>query len=197
MKKYKLINNLTKEETLCDLVTIDEFDYYVTKAVCVENDALYHPLLGIGISKMDGILCFHIPRNNATNTGSFTSPLMRNFPESLKVIATNNPNIDIPQITNDIEKLSENIIDKILGFKTSYIKITEFYSGVKIGYNKAKETHPFTEQDTIDFTEWTQNPDNCLYIPKIKTWYYKTKKYSTRELLQIFKELQPKTIYYE
>lgn len=27
--KYKLINNQTKKETLCDKVTIDGFDYYV------------------------------------------------------------------------------------------------------------------------------------------------------------------------
>ena len=30
MKKYKLINTTTKEEHLCDKVTIDGFDYYVS-----------------------------------------------------------------------------------------------------------------------------------------------------------------------
>lgn len=33
MKKYKLINNQTKEEYLCDKVTIDGFDYYVSDKI--------------------------------------------------------------------------------------------------------------------------------------------------------------------
>ena len=190
MKKYKLINNLTKEETLCDLVTIDEFDYYVTKAVCVENDALYHPLLGIGISKMDGILCFHIPRNNATNTGSFTSPLMRNFPESLKVIATNNPNIDIPKIIDEFENLAEQDADKCEYYKhpNSDNGYYDHVEGFKAGYNKAKETYHFTVQDMLDFGKYCINNQLC----KEENRYYQY-----WELLQIFKEQQIKTIFYE
>ena len=33
MNKYKLINLNTKEEQLCDKVTIDEFDYYISNEI--------------------------------------------------------------------------------------------------------------------------------------------------------------------
>ena len=36
--KYKLINIKTKEETLCDKVTIDGFDYYLNSYIGDEVD---------------------------------------------------------------------------------------------------------------------------------------------------------------
>lgn len=39
--KYKLINTITKEEHLCDKVTIDEFDYYVSDKV-IKDVRPYH-----------------------------------------------------------------------------------------------------------------------------------------------------------
>ena len=42
--KYKLINNKTKEETICSLVTIDVFEYYVENTVPFFNDWLYDNL---------------------------------------------------------------------------------------------------------------------------------------------------------
>mgnify|MGYP003520750781 FL=1 len=184
MKKYKLINNLTKEETLCDLVTIDEFDYYVN-----DNE----------IIQKDFYIDFRSDGNKLEQFKTKEDWVLVGICDSKKVITTNNPNIDMPKIINEFENLAEQDADKCEYYKhpNSDNGYYDHVEGFKAGYNKAKETHPFTEQDTIDFTEWTQNPDNCLYIPKIKTWYYKTKKYSTRELLQIFKELQPKTIFYE
>ena len=38
--KYKLINQKTKEEHLCDKVTIDGFDYYASDELPKQNDAV-------------------------------------------------------------------------------------------------------------------------------------------------------------
>ena len=190
MKKYKLINNLTKEETLCDLVTIDEFDYYVSDDKIVDSiNVLYNNKI------YSTVYSNTVPQGEILLSGF--GYVMKS--SCKKVITTNNPNIDIPKIINEFENLAEQDADKCEYYKhpNSDNGYYDHVEGFKAGYNKTKETHPFTEQDTIDFTEWTQNPDNCLYISRIKTWYYKTKEYSRRELLQIFKELQPKTIYYE
>ena len=42
MKKFKLINNKTKEETVCSLVTIDGFEYYVDDNEIIQKD-FYFP----------------------------------------------------------------------------------------------------------------------------------------------------------
>ena len=74
--KYKLINNKTKEEHLCGKITIDGFDYYMTypEKCCIQKEG-----------------------KTVMNKGC----MERNHCE--KVIATNNPNIDIPKVVNEVE----------------------------------------------------------------------------------------------
>ena len=79
--KYKLMNTRTKEEHLCDKVTIDGFDYYVNDET-PEHDKYITYKNQLFIIKNGDNELFHL---------------------SKKVIATNNPNIDIPKITSKID----------------------------------------------------------------------------------------------
>ena len=93
MQKYKLINTKTKEEHLCDKVTIDGFDYYVSDETPKDKDKVLHKNGTIGV--LTTALAISIVEG--TNEGSYVD-------ECKKVIACNNPNIDIPKITSKNEK---------------------------------------------------------------------------------------------
>ena len=84
---YKLINLKTKEEHLCDKVTIDCFNYYVSDEEI----------------KVGDWYTWNGNKNNApslcTDTYNESSILdSQGFTKFYKVIATNNPNIDVPQV---------------------------------------------------------------------------------------------------
>ena len=166
MKKYKLINNLTKEETLCDLVTIDEFDYYVD-----DNE----------IIQKDFYIDFRSDGNKLEQFKTKEDWVLVGICDSKKVITTNNPNIDIPKVIDEVKTLSlEYTINKNTQFFTKH----DFENG----YRKAKETYHFTVQDMLDFGKYCINNQLC----KEENRYYQY-----WELLQIFKEQQIKTIFYE
>ena len=209
MTKYKLINIETKEEHLCDKVTIDGFDYYVSeKEMEIEN----------------GEDCFELheeyesdkPRFIDSNNHKMSWWLRKlnmsyrqNSPKSFefhrifngsckKIIATTNPNINIPKVVDEVFKLS-------FDYFVSRDKIDEqsMYD-FKEGYNKSQETHPFSEEDMIDFDKWkTENYifHNLSYITKDD--YYSVAElrlvnhHSINKLLQIWKEQRPKIVYYE
>lgn len=191
MKKYKLINNLTKEETICSLVTIDGFDYYVsnTKQPSVDGELYHCSNKGKGIDVGNGV-----PEQVLTISKYAKN---RNLCKNCKlVIATNNP-IGVnntPQITG-VEKLAHVYFEKTAKNKNYFAdeKFREHYhtalSHIFIGgYNKAKETYHFTVQDMLDFGKYCINNQLC----KEENRYYQY-----WELLQIFKEQQIKTIFYE
>ena len=198
--KYKLINNQTKEEHLCDKVTIDGFDYYISEEKSLSDNGdwyLGHPNYDT-LSKwsMSGM---HEGKQVWIN----------------KVIATNNPNIDIPKVINVVDDLAlkETLyqIDLIYNTeqrkkdnkKTISILYFEGLSLYKTGYNKSQEIHPFSEEDMVKFSEWLA----INYVPttaskELKYWQkdtYQNKEYfySTKELLQLWKEQRTKTLYYE
>ena len=154
--KYKLINNQTKEEHLCDKVTIDRFDYYVGNEIAgfTYNKPTYNSDGRIGL-----------PENN----------------QSRKIIATNNPNIDIPKVVDEAERLAESIIPN-LPYK-KYVK-----TGFIGGYNKSQETHSFSEEDMIEFAHFYFREEFNSTIQDCK---------STEEIFQLWKEQQPKILYYE
>ena len=164
MKKYKLINTTTKEEHLCDKVTIDGFDYYVNDETPEHDNYITYKNQLFIIKNGDNEL-FHL---------------------SKKVIATNNPNIDIPQI---LEEPNETLIHQIaadLGYRMLPDDLEE---GIKAGYKESQETHPFSEDDMVEFAEWIVRMDwNELSILYEK---------STKELFQLWKEQQTKKVYYE
>ena len=181
MKKYKLINNLTKEETICSLVTIDEFDYYVNDDKIVDSiNVLYNNKI------YSTVYSNTVPQGEILLSGF--GYVMKS--SCKKVITTNNPNIDIPKIINEFENLAEQDADKCEYYKhpNSDNGYYDHVEGFKAGYNKAKETYHFTVQDMLDFGKYCINNQLC----KEENRYYQY-----WELLQIFKEQQIKTIFYE
>lgn len=152
--KYKLINRHTGEERLCDKVTIDKFDYYVGNIPAVSGDfALY---------------AGHITKkliDTEWTTGD------------KKVIATNNPSINAPQVVDEVEELA---ISYENSFTDNGVTIKADF---KAGYNKSQETHPFSEEDIrFMLSEAFKASQEGYQI-------------TADEIIQIWKE-QPKVIYY-
>lgn len=161
--KYKLINNKTKEEHLCDKVTIDGFDYYVSDK---------QPFL-------DCFICDVLDKRiwKVTNQHSLHAYFKQNCENWGVIIVTNNPNIDIPKVVDEVEELANDyaiIDDKHEKYKCK----TDF----KVGYNKSQETHPFSEEDMIEFAKFAKSYRSSSNVSiAFKVW----------------KEQQPKTVYYE
>lgn len=166
--KYLLINNKTKEEYFCDKITIEEFDYYISEKC---ND-----LGGWHIDKEFKILS-NISRFNVVT-------------EMREVIATNNPDIGVPQIVNEVNELSLDEEVRTFAWANYYFKM-----GVKKGYDKSQETHPFNDKNIIEFLSFVENN----YYFNSGCWINcATDEVTTRkELLQIWKEERIKIVYYE
>lgn len=162
--KYKLINSVTKIETICDKVTIDGFDYYVSEEKATEGFYGYINFEGGDIKRV----------------GKYFADDWK------KVIACNNPNIDIPKVVDEVERLAhkDNPLQKLDG---------EFLrASFKRGYKKSQETHPNSDEDMIEFGDWIRN-NPCVwnYPDKLKD------RRTTKELLQLWKEQQAKKVYYD
>lgn len=186
MQTYKLINNTTKEETICSLVTIDGFEYYVSNDKIKKSDYFYvktKNIFGgniIAKSIGNGKNCWeeHIITSVMDEKGYHPS-------HCFKVIATNNPNIDIPKVIDEVDNIIKNAFyDKKGDFKRSTIGADDWINGLKLGYNKAKETYQFTEEDMIEFAQYVL--DNISYNND-----------KLEEMLFTWKKQQIKTIYYE
>lgn len=171
--KYKLINNKTKEEHLCDKVTIDGFDYYVSDKEQPKIDGeLYH--------------CKHKGKGIDVGSGQPPQRLIidiystkRNLcSDCKKVIATNNPNIDIPKVV-DVFLIVEQWVKSKEKLVYQYWDKPSFIEG----YNKAKETYTFSEEDMIEFSIWR----NITVFDKPLT---------PKGELELWKEQKPKIVYY-
>lgn len=178
--KYLLKKDEQDEGVLCDKVTIDEFDYYVSDEQAKEGFYGYIDFQGGDVKKVG-----------------------KHFADDWKkVIATNDTNIDLPKVVDEVEKFIKKTFYKEDGinFKRSTIGADDLINGFKIGYNKSQETHPNSDEDMIEFGEWCKI--NYSYNQKSKYWYKYADKtddirpYTTKELLQLWKEQQPKIIYY-
>lgn len=174
--KYKLINRATTEAHMCDKVTIGGLDYYVSDEDLVNCK------------------CFDFNQNKIVDS------IFYNKKEShvKKVIATNNPSIDIPKVVDEVTKEAErDWIHKEYGFEGGYnpkrcidgaVQKPKFINGFVKGYNKSQETHPFSDDDMIAFGDW------LLDIKSFDDFYVGVQ---TKELLQLWKSQQPKVLYYE
>lgn len=179
MQTYKLINNKTKEETICSLVTIDGFDYYIsdTKNPTIDGELYHCGNKGKGIDVGNGI-----PEQVLT-ISKYTKD--RNLCKDCKlVIATNNLNLDIPKVIDEVDNIIKNAFyDKKGDFKRSTIGADDWINGLKLGYNKAKETYQFTEEDIFGLKDLLQNTSPLMF------------EVVTRNYIRNLKET--KTIYYE
>lgn len=185
--KYKLINTNTKEESICEKITIDGFDYYVGDEQPVKG--WYYDVF---INKIRNTNGADYGENEITK----------------QVIATSNPSINIPKVINEVE------IEEF-AWEEAKIKFTKeegrepninnekdcnivgfLQEGIIHGYNKSKKLRPFSEEDVVNFGEWL-NKNASRNIAG--TWgYFENRFYTktTTELFQIWKEQQPKIIYY-
>lgn len=183
--KYLLKKDEQDKGVLCDKVNIDGFDYYY-----IDELILYNPNGGTN----GNFVCLsEIISNNEhgikLGDKQYISPFVKNVGSCggcRKIIATNNTSIDLPKVV------------ELLDYETKkYSEITEELQrviGFALGYNKSQETHPFSEEDMIEFANWVQTNYYCV---EINIWLKEGNYYTIKELLQIWKEQQPKVIYYE
>ena len=177
---YKLINKQTGEERICEKVTIDSFDYYVSDEKTLSNNGdwyLGHPNYNTLFRwEMNGI---HEGKQVWIN----------------KVIATTNPNINIPKVVDEVDSIGYQWFVK--ADKKDTIFDLGWLNIFKGGYNKSQETHSNSDEDMIEFSEFIDD----LGYTKIDNTVWKSindeKGKSTKELLQLWKEQQPKIVYYE
>ena len=173
---YKLVNIKTQKETLCQKIQIENFDYYVSDEKININDWYYLP-------RTNNI---HQCKEDATELN------LERIVGTKKVIATNNPNIDISKVVDEVARLK--FVYNEGGNKDVFT--TGVLTGVEIGYNKSQETHPFSEEDMIEFLDWIR--DNTVFDAAPTPYYRKSQeRLSQKELLQLWKEQQPKIVYYE
>lgn len=163
--KIKLINKQTNEEHICSKVVIDGFDYYVSDDEIKLNDPI---------------------------TDNYRVWFWRDDCSLLgrkKVIATNNPNLDIFQVVDNYKNgkwwaADLNGYDKNCELPTNDVEVNSFIEG----YNKSQESHPFSEEDMIEFSWWLVK--NLGMFSCDRTAHF------NKELLQIWKEQRIKIIYY-
>ena len=203
--KYKLINKTSGEEHICEKVVVDGWDYYVSDDK-IDSDNLWV------ISKRNNCLgkTFY-PKNDGTVSDETIKELLLsvNYKGHYEttvggghdcnlIIATNNPSIDIPKVVDEVE-IAREFATKPINSLSSNGTITCSLSlnGFEQGYNKSQETHSNSDGDMAEFAEWVDNMGyrqvangffKCLTDKKGKT---------TKELLQLWKEQRPKTLYYE
>lgn len=162
--KYKLINRLTEEEHICDKVTGDGFDYYVGAMPNKFYEGWY---------ELDGKL-FHTSKT-----------MLQTGCKSL--IATNNPSVDVPQVVDEVD----SFVDEIYVGQGDYFEAGQRLGRIE-GYDKAKETYKFKEEDIEFFIKKTLE-----VAEKSVIWSSEYYKHILKELLQLWKDQQPIKVYYE
>lgn len=167
--KHLLISKQTGEQTLCDKVTIDGFDYYVCNKKPSVGDKSF--LQGQGVEPM---ILTHFRNCEISHEGK-------------KIIATNNPNLDIPQVVDEAKEI--NIAFKQIACTGNSQFDRGVFHGFVAGYHKRQETHHFSKEDMIEFAKWLD--DNMQ-----QREYYPMSSMNHKELLQLWKEQKPQKIYY-
>lgn len=179
--KYRLINIETKEEHLCEKVTKGDFDYHVsyeeiTNYCWVWSDSSVLPLF------IDG---------------EVLNVEMLDLNQWRKVIATTNPNFDIPKIVDEVVHFANEIHQE-----SEYDK-GRWYGRIE-GYNKAKETHFFSEEDMIEFAEWYETSEEAAIFwrknrvyPDMSGSHNQRIRENRRKLFQLWKEQRTKTLYFK
>lgn len=188
--KIKLVNKQTKEEHICSKVVIDGFDYYY-----IDELIPYNPNGGTnGNFVCLGEIESNKDHNVKLGDKQYISPFVKNVGDCggcRKLIATNNPSIDLPKIVNEIRNLAQKTFGGKLNKKDDKIVYTltkGYLEGFITGYNKSQESHPFSEEDMIEFSWWLVK--NLGMFSCDRTAHF------NKELLQIWKEQRIKIIYY-
>lgn len=173
--KYKLINKTTGEEHICEKVTIDEFDYYVND----ETFGNYHWYINTFLNKL------------------YHSSTLKPNEDSKRVISTNNPSVGISKVVDEVDVLGKTMVNSYLEKIKDLTKRFFWKAGFKCGYNKSQETHPYSDDDMVEFGNWLSKEYN---ISDGIGWWHSHESIediSTKELLQLWKEQKTKILYYE
>lgn len=183
--QYKLKNKSTNEEVLCTKVVVDSFDYYVSDDV-IKFDDYY----------------ISLEKNYATDPKEryvlYTLISKLNGKNPKKVVCCNNPSIDIGQVIDEVEMMGWDVVNNEASFEDTngkLIDVTAFYEG----YYTHAETHTLSDDEVVEFLEWKDNNHFSLFLDEWGSTlpFYSGCAYTSKELLQLFKEQLPKTIYYE
>lgn len=172
--EYKLINKSTKEETICTKVVIDGFDYYVSDDKILNDEPYISLETNYATDPKERYVLYYLG-------------VGLNGKNPKKVIATNNPSIDIGQVIDEVVELADKWVFKTNGHKWSNNDDTagDNYSSFIEGYNTHAKTHTLSDDEVVEFGNTLLNmPNNILELKTVL------------EHLQLFKEQQIKTIYY-
>jgi hypothetical protein len=183
MKQYLLKNKTTNEEVLCTKVVVDGFDYYVSDEKI----------------KIDE---YYIDDTNAIRQAITECETYWTTRKSYKkLIATNNPSIDIPQIVDEVVSVFKTHFEIEDGEPFPQTQgdknIIEYFEE---GYNEHSKTHTLSDDEVVEFNDWCIK-NYCCEILFSGKWYKRNgddeTEYTSKELLQLFKEQQIKTMIYE
>lgn len=166
VNEYILRNHYTNKKNLCEKFKIDGFDYYVS-----DDNAIGKKY---GLSKLNELVEIKVGYDATLYKG---------------VIATNNFSIDLPQVIDRTEGLAKSYLDSRFNLDPSTIQTferlhTETYTA---GYNEHAESYPNSDEDMIKFGWFCAN---FVFSDE------NTEDKKPKELLEIWKSQQPKTIYY-
>lgn len=180
MGKYRLIDVREQNtEHLCDKVTIDGFDYYVSGEI-IKDVRQYKGKWQIE----KGYILNKFPT------------YLTDLSDCRLITATTNPNIDIPKVVDEVERMAFDFYENVkkeyysnVGQKVQLPKTNKEFQamgdGFIVGYNKSQETHPFNEKDVrFMLSEAFKASQEGYQI-------------TTDEIIQIWKEQQPKKVYYD
>ena len=168
--KYLVKNRKTKEEILCEKVEIKGWIYYVS-GKAIEGDYGYLDFQG-GDIKLVG----------------------KYFADDwLKVIATNNKSLDLPQVVDEEVELAGLEADEHdWDFEThggnGYY---DFTNGFEYGYKKAKENYQLTKEDMVEFIGFISKDGYPCVSNKKGLWVLHPqdpKDYTHKELFDIWQQ---------
>ena len=178
---YKLINKSTNEEAICTKVVVNGFDYYINDELPDDQNGYW---TYIGYSEPIIINKCNQP------IGWFRNLHDKN--NYKKVIATNNPNIDLPQVIDEVEELAKKSWGVLSG-GLNLGKSEKLYwvGGFQHGYNKSQETHSYSKEDMLNLIQslkdYTHESHSILGQDEREPI----------EFLEIWESKQIKTLYYE
>lgn len=181
--KYLLVNKKTKEEHLCSKVTLNRFDYYL------DDTDIQRPCSPINV-------CMAHVSKICDKCGKY---------KGLKVIATDDSNIELPQIINEDLSISDlalksiGIIQDKVPLREDFITDVQwgFMNGFINGYEQSQESHPYTLQDMVDFAKWIADFKKHGYVKQLYEACIINKATLVEDLVGIWEKQKIKTIYYE
>ena len=203
--KVKVINKNINQQFDCEEVEIDGYKYYIDYFQPIEVGKWY-------ISNQSPRLCVKIkegkyPYIHLNNKGEEIADF---YTWKGVIICSNNPNIDIPKVVDEVEDLDilkskwydnqEEDRSEAFVFQYSGIVDDALEKGIIIGYNKSQETYPFSLDDVKEIINLAREQywdiDNRGFSSNTEgDWSFK---YSTEdEIIQKYQETKVLTIFYE